>query len=448
MPIKPNMWHWTAGINSHSANKDAAWLFLQWASSKPTCILTAAAGLATPRASAWASSAFNKRFGEQASRVALTSLKAGDGDLFKKTWFHPKGPIFSMRSALRLIRWRPAQWARKRQWMPPRERCRPRSDSAALQDRMYAISAGRRTGARPFRSGDVAARDRRRFLLLMLAPATTLLVGLTIIPFVVSVVFSFSNYSLVTPHDFAFVGLGNYARLIASGEFWNALRITVAFTLAAVALELVVGVGVAALLHQETRGAPALRIIYLLPLAVTPVAAVFSFRIMLNPSLGVFNYLLRQIGLPPQDWLGTPAMAFGSLVGVDAWQWTPFILLIAAGGLSAMDEEPLEAARMDGAGSIAVFFHHSLPMLFPYLAVAIVFRSIDAFKTFDIIFVLTGGGPGIATRTLNLLAYKQGIEFLSMGYAAAIAIVMLLITLAASQGFLRRIDMFRPKATL
>lgn len=93
MPIKPNMWHWTAGINSHSANKDAAWLFLQWASSKPTCMLTAAAGLATPRASAWASSAFNKRFGEQASRVALTSLKAGDGDLFKKTWFHPKGPI-------------------------------------------------------------------------------------------------------------------------------------------------------------------------------------------------------------------------------------------------------------------------------------------------------------------------------------------------------------------
>ncbi|MCP4385344.1 MAG: sugar ABC transporter permease [Hyphomicrobiales bacterium] len=293
-----------------------------------------------------------------------------------------------------------------------------------------------------------AARERRRFILLMLTPATVLLVGLTIIPFAISVAFSFSNYSLVTPDDFAFIWFENYGRMFSSAEFWNALRVTVIFTVAAVAVELVLGVGIAALLHHETRAVPFFRVVYLLPLAITPVAAVFTFRIMLNPSLGVLNYLLKQVGLPPQDWLGTPAMALATLVAVDAWQWTPFIMLIAAGGLAAMDQEPLEAAAMDGAGPVTSFFHHTLPMLFPYLVVAIVFRSIDAFKTFDIIFVLTGGGPGIATRTLNLLAYKQGIEFLSMGYAAALAIVMLIITIVASQVFLRRINMFRPKASL
>jgi multiple sugar transport system permease protein len=282
----------------------------------------------------------------------------------------------------------------------------------------------------------------------MLAPATLLLVGLTIFPFVVGLVFSFTGYSLAEPGSFRFVGVDNYARLLTSEDFLTALRTTAIFTTLAVALQLVIGVGMAALLHHETRTVPALRLVYLLPLAITPVAAVFTFRMVLNPSLGVLNYLLRLAGLPPQDWLGTPGMALFSLLMVDTWQWAPFIFLIAAGGLAAMDEEPLEAARMDGAGPLAVFFHHTLPLLFPYLAVAVVFRAIDAFKTFDIIFVLTGGGPGIATRTLNLLAYKQGIEFLAMGYAASLTIVMLVVTIVASQAFLRRARLFRPKAHL
>ena len=290
--------------------------------------------------------------------------------------------------------------------------------------------------------------QRRRFILLMLAPATILLLGLTIVPFLVSLGFSFTNYALTAPDAISFIGLRNYIALFGSEQFWNATRVTAVFTVGAVAVEMVLGVGIAALLHRETRAVPLLRLLYLLPLAITPVAAVFTFRIMLNPTLGVFNALLKRVDLQPVDWLGTPGMALSSLIMVDVWQWTPFVLLIAAGGLAALDEEPLEAAQMDGAGPLAVFFHHTLPMLFPYLAVALVFRGIDAFKTFDIVFVLTGGGPGIATRTLNLLAYKNGIEFLSMGYAAALSIVMLIVTLVASQSFLRRARLFRPKAAL
>ena len=282
----------------------------------------------------------------------------------------------------------------------------------------------------------------------MLLPATALLAGLTIFPFVVSVGMSLTNYSLVTPDALKFVGVRNYFDLIQSKEFWTALKITAEFTALAVSIELVLGVGVALLLHHERRAVSALRALYLLPMAVTPVAAVFTFRMMLNPSLGVFNYLVQMIGLPPQDWLGTPGMALFSLLLVDAWQWTPFMLLIAVGGLAAMDDEPLEAARMDGAGPVALILHHVLPMLMPYLSIALVFRAIDAFKTFDIIFVLTGGGPGVATRTLNLLAYKQGLEFLSMGNAATIAIVMLIMTIVAAKFFLRRMDILQPKASL
>lgn len=289
---------------------------------------------------------------------------------------------------------------------------------------------------------------RGRFIVLMLAPSVILMLGLTLLPFLVSLGLSFTNYALDAPDQLDFIGLDNYLRMFGSDEFWTALRVTLVFTLAAVALQMTLGVGMAALLHHETRAVPALRLIYLLPLAITPVAAVFTFRMMFNPSLGVFNYLLAQLGLPPQDWLGSPGMALFSLILIDTWQWTPFILLIAAGGLAAMDEEPLEAAQMDGAGPLAIFFHHRLPLLFPYLAVAMVFRAIDAFKTFDVIFVLTGGGPGIATRTLNMLAFKQGIQFLAMGYAGAIAIVMLIAAAVLSQMFLRRTQLFQPKASL
>jgi multiple sugar transport system permease protein len=297
-------------------------------------------------------------------------------------------------------------------------------------------------------SGPSARVVRGRFILLMLAPAALLLAGLTLFPFGYALFASLTDMSLIRPGETRFIGLGNYADLFASADFWQAARLTVMFTVIAVTLQLVLGVGIAVLLYHETRAAGVWRTIYLIPMAVTPVAALFTFRMMFHPSIGIFNAMLKAVGLPPVDWLGTPEMAFVSLLIVDCWQWTPFILLIAAGGLAAMDPEPLEAAAVDGAGPWRIFFDHMLPMLSPYLVVALVFRAIDAFKTFDIIFVLTGGGPGIATRTLNLMAYKQGIEFLSIGYASALAIIMLVLTIAAAQGFLRRSGFFVPGARL
>lgn len=285
-------------------------------------------------------------------------------------------------------------------------------------------------------------KEQRKFIFWMLAPATLLMLSLTLFPFLVSVYLSFTDYSLIRPDQVNYIGFENYQNLFLSAEFWNSVKVTLVFTIVAVGLQTVLGVAIAAFLHHESRQAPWLRVIYLLPMAITPIAATFTFRLMFNPTLGVFNYFLTSLGFAPSAWTASPEMALFSLILVDTWQWTPFILLITMGGMAALPPEPEEASAMDGAGPVRTFFWVILPQLKPYLALALLFRLIDAFKTFDIIFVLTGGGPGIVTRTLNLLAYKQGIEFLSMGYASAIAIVMLLFTLFVGQVFLRNLNLF------
>lgn len=293
------------------------------------------------------------------------------------------------------------------------------------------------TGMAGRRKATSWGRERGHFILLMLIPAIVLLAGLILVPFLVGLGLSFTDYILSLPPA-RFAGFDNYLSLLSSPEFWASLRITLIFTVCSVALQTALGLGLAVLLHEETRGVPVLRAIYLLPMAVTPIAAVFTFRMMFNPGLGVFNHLLTSIGLPAQDWLGTGNMALFSLILLDTWQHTPFILLIVAGGLASLPNDPFEAARIDGASQWQIFRLITLPLLKPFLAIALLFRSIDAFKTFDIIYVLTAGGPGTATTTLNMYAYKQAIEFVSLGYGASVAIVMLVIIVIVTQLFLRR----------
>jgi len=280
-------------------------------------------------------------------------------------------------------------------------------------------------------------RERSHFILIMLTPAIVLLTGLILVPFLVGLGLSFTDYILSLPPA-RFVGFNNYLTLFFSPEFWASLRITLIFTVCSVVLQTALGLALAVLLHEETRGVPLLRAIYLLPMAVTPIAAVFTFRMMFNPGSGVFNHLLTGVGLPAQDWLGTGNMALFSLVLLDTWQHTPFILLIVAGGLASLPNDPFDAARIDGGSQWQIFRLITLPLLKPFLAIALLFRSIDAFKTFDIVYVLTAGGPGTATTTLNMYAYKQAIEFVSLGYGASLTIVMLIIIVVATQLFLRR----------
>lgn len=287
-------------------------------------------------------------------------------------------------------------------------------------------------------SADVERRSRNIFILAMLAPAIALLVGFTIIPFLVSVWLSLTDYMLSNPPA-RFIGLQNYIELLQSGEFWDAFGISATFTVAAVCLELVIGLVIAVLLAATaSRAAFLLRTIYILPLAITPIAIMFTFRMILNPSLGVANYFVRLVGLAPQDWLGSTSLTLTTLVVIDAWQWVPFIMIILVGGLASLPHDPFEAAQLDGANSWQMFCYITLPMLLPFIIIASLFRTIDAFKTFDLVYILTSGGPGTTTTTLNLFAFKQAIEYTALGRGSAIAIIIMIIITIASQILLRR----------
>jgi multiple sugar transport system permease protein len=200
-----------------------------------------------------------------------------------------------------------------------------------------------------------------------------------------------------------------------------------------VAIEFILAMVVAVALHRITRGAPLLRALFLLPMAMAPVAALFNWRLMLNASSGVINYLLGAVGLPQPDWTGQAATALTSLVMVDVWQWTPFILVILVGGLSSVPDDVYEAAAVDGASAGQTFLHITLPMLKPFILVALLFRTIDALKTFDSIQILTGGGPGSSTTTLNFFAFREGIAFLNFGRSAAAATLLLFLAIGLSR---------------
>lgn len=286
----------------------------------------------------------------------------------------------------------------------------------------------------PSRSSD----SPTRFIALMLMPAMALLVAFTILPFGVSVWLSLTDYMLSNPPA-RFVGMGNYFELMQSAEFWAAFGRSAIFVTAAVTLEVAVGLTVAILLFHTTEAwAAPLRTLLILPLAVTPIAALFTFRMMLNPSLGIVNHLVAMVGLPPQDWLGSSWLAMTTLVVVDAWHWTPFIILILSGGLASLPQEPVEAAQIDGATDWQVLRYITLPMLFPFIVIAVLLRSIDALKAFDAFYILTGGGPGRSTTTLNVFAFKEALEFTALGRGSAIAILMMLLIMALSQLLLRR----------
>ena len=242
--------------------------------------------------------------------------------------------------------------------------------------------------------------------------------------------------SLSSPPQF--IGMGNFVRIFTEDpRFWGALGRTVLFTGLAVALQTVLGVALAMLLHREIRARGLLRSLMLMPMIATPVAVAMVWRLMFQPELGIFNDILTSVGLPASDWVADPSLALYALVLVDTWEWTPLIALITLAGLSALPEEPLEAASVDGASAWQRFWHVTLPMVRPVIVVAVVFRLIEALKTFDIILVMTGGGPGFATETLNIYIYNVAFQYQQLGYAAALLIVFFFIVFGSAGALLR-----------
>ena len=233
------------------------------------------------------------------------------------------------------------------------------------------------------------------------------------------------------------IGLDNYLALWSDPQFLNSLWVTVRFVGLSVALETVLGLALALFCLREFRGIRLLRTVLIVPMVITPVVVAIVFRLIYASDAGMLTAFSEAMGGTPVQILGDPLRAFLALVALDVWEWTPLMFLILLAGLQSLPTEPFEAARVDGAGAWRVFADITLPMLRPVLAIAIVLRAIDAFGTFDQVFVLTRGGPGEATRLLSIYGYDTAFKFQQTGFAAAMFVTMGLIMLALALAAVR-----------
>jgi len=276
---------------------------------------------------------------------------------------------------------------------------------------------------------------------LLLAPSVMTVLGVLVYPLWDGLRASTKLYRYGAP--IADVGFDNYLRLWSDPQFLNSLWVTIRFITFSVAIETVLGLALALFCLREFAGIRLLRTILIIPMVITPVVVAIVFRLIYASDAGMLTAFSEALGGGQVQILGLATHAFIGLVVLDVWEWTPLMFLILLAGLQSLPQEPLEAARVDGAGSWKVFTDHILPMLKPVLAIAIVLRTIDAFGTFDQVFVLTHGGPGEATRLVAIYGYDTSFKFQQTGYAAAMFVTIGLITLAfalAAVRLLRRVE--------
>jgi len=283
------------------------------------------------------------------------------------------------------------------------------------------------------------AEQNAKYVFLM--PAVLYLILLGVFPLLFSIYLVFNSWQAGS--GITFVGLDNIRRLLVDERFWDATVRTIAYVVLAAGLELLLGLLIALCLQVATRGKAALRLTLALPILLPPIAISFAWKMLFDYNRGPVNYFLEAVGLPPVLWLAGQTSALISLVVVDIWQWTPFVALATLAALESLPTEIYEAALVDGAGLRAVLRDITLPLLAPYLVAIVLLRAIDAFKVFDTVYVLTGGGPGTATELLSFYAYAAGFRTFNMGFTATVAwataIMMSIVFLLYLRAF-RRIE--------
>jgi multiple sugar transport system permease protein len=269
-------------------------------------------------------------------------------------------------------------------------------------------------------------------------PALIVVLAVIVFPWVFTIWMSLNEWKVGSPTTF--VGLANYLRLPTDPRFIEAIGHTLLYTVLSVVLPVIFGTLAAVVFHVQFPFRGILRAIFIMPMMATPVAVALVWTMMFHPQLGVLNYLLSLVGIPPQLWVFHPATVIPSLVLVETWHWTPLVMLIVLGGIAAIPAEPYESAKIDGATHWQMFRYITLPLIAPFLFIAAMIRTIDAVKSFDTIFAITQGGPGSASETINLYLYSIAFVYYDLGYGSAIAVVFfaLIIALAAVLLYLRQ----------
>jgi multiple sugar transport system permease protein len=262
------------------------------------------------------------------------------------------------------------------------------------------------------------------------APAAAVVLVVILFPWIFTIFMSLHDWKVTgaTP----FVGFANYAKMLQDERFLSAVVRTMWFTAATVIAPVLLGVWAAVCFASQFKLRGLARTLFVLPMMATPVAIALVWTMMFHPQLGVLNYLLTSVGLPPSSWVYDSSTVIPTLVMVETWQWTPLVMLIVLGGIASLPQEPYEAAILDGASAWQMFRHITLPLAWPFIMVATVIRLIDALKTFDTIYVITLGGPGTSSETLNILLYQTAFAYYDLGYGSAIVVVFFLLILLIS----------------
>lgn len=285
--------------------------------------------------------------------------------------------------------------------------------------------------------GRSASWSRKRAAVILIGPATVLLLAIFVYPFLYALYISFTEWTLGQQLTPVWTGFANYAGLAQDGRFLNSLARSALFVSGAVSIELVLGFALALLFNRYLPGFAFLRTLAVLPVMVMPVATGLIWFYMLNFRYGPLNVLLRAFHLPVQNWLPDPNWAMASLILADVWQWTPFVMIVMVAGLRSLPEYVYEAAAIDGLRPVETFIKVTLPLLRPVILIVLLLRFMDAFKLMDLVFMLTKGGPAGRTETLSYFIYVMGLQLFRIGLAAATSILFLVFINIVTQLFVR-----------
>jgi trehalose/maltose transport system permease protein len=289
----------------------------------------------------------------------------------------------------------------------------------------------------PRRARRSVFRGERRLGAAMLAPSLAVIALVAAYPIAYAVWLSLNEYSVITPGLSRFVGLDNYLEALGSSEFWAAMRTTVLFTAISVSLELVIGLGMALVMHQAFRGRALLRAVVLVPWAILTVVTAITWRTIFEPELGFVNTVLSELSLPGGNvvWLGEEGYALAVMILADVWKTAPFMALLLLAGLQGIPDDLYDAAKVDGASAWQRFRRITLPLLVPAITVALIFRTLDALRIFDLPYVLTKGANG--TETLSLVAQKELVANRNTGLGSALAVLTFLTVMTVSFAYIR-----------
>ncbi|HID17381.1 TPA: sugar ABC transporter permease [Candidatus Bathyarchaeota archaeon] len=278
--------------------------------------------------------------------------------------------------------------------------------------------------------------EEKKLKWLLMAPAVAILLILVIYPLLWSLGLSFYKYSTMIPNPPSFVGLQNYIEILNDPKIWHNFKVTAHFMAIAIPAEFLLGFGIALLLYEEFKGRRIVITLLLIPMMLAPIAVGVFYRFIFDSTFGIFTYFLSMLGVKGFRWY-TYGWVIPCVALVDIWMWTPFMMLILLAGLMAVPSYLYEAAEIDRAGWFMKFRHITLPAIKPLIGIALLFRTMDALKLFDTLFILTGGGPGDASEVISLRVYREAFQYFHTGFASALSYILLVIIIVLTNIYLR-----------